>query len=575
MSSIFYILLILYFASSTCLSMEEKKKYIKSLYGENKEIIGEYDKDLSITCNNGIFVGKKNGSVLSFKGIPYAKPPIGNLRWKEPVLAEDNNKVYEAYFFGKSPIQNEVNGQLGSFYPQSEDCLYLNVWLNTKGPFTGKTVIVFIHGGGFNTGATSDPAFNGYNLINKYEDVIFISIGYRLNIFGFINLSSVSGGEKYKSSTNLGLLDQICALKWIQKNIEKFGGDPKKVTLLGQSSGASSASLLPLINGSENLFQRIISESGSMSLSFSMEESEKFTEELIKKSKASNMDDLIALSEDKIKKIHSEISSYDCYPIRDGNILPVDLYEGYKSGKGKEIDMLLGSNKDEMRYYILSMGQFTNYYKGKFLFIYGLPILYENYYKKLSSEDRINVKEFMKLQNDTKNWKIIEFFNEIIFRTPMNKQAEYHSDAGGNTYVYIWKFPGKDETLGAYHSIELPYVLNNDFNGDKILNEELVNNIQDLWVNFAKNGNPSTKELTWEKYDSESRKTLIIDKKIEMGEEYKKKERELLEPILKYYFNGVTTNISYNVPQTYRIAAQIVATLGIILFIFPFAAKIL
>ena len=118
MSSILYILLILYFASSTCLSMEEKKKYIKNLYGENKEITGEYDKDLSITCNNGIFVGKKNGSVLSFKGIPYAKPPIGNLRWKEPVLAEDNNKVYEAYFFGKSPIQNEVNGQLGSFYPQ-------------------------------------------------------------------------------------------------------------------------------------------------------------------------------------------------------------------------------------------------------------------------------------------------------------------------------------------------------------------------------------------------------------------------------------------------------------------------
>ena len=569
----YYILLILYFSSSICFSFEEKKKYMKDLYGKNKEIIGDYDKDLSITCNNGIFVGKKKGNVLSFKGIPYAKPPIGNLRWKDPVLAEDNNKVYEAYYFGKSPIQNEMNEQLGSFYPQSEDCLYLNVWLNTKDSSTGKTVMVFIHGGGFNSGATSDPAYDGHNLINKYEDVIYISIGYRLNIFGFINLSSVSGGEKYKSSTNLGLLDQICALKWIQKNIEKFGGDPKKVTLFGQSAGASSISLLPLINGSENLFQRIISESGPMSLSFSMEESKKSTEELIKNSGASNMDDLVALSEDKIKKIHSEISSYDCYPIRDGNILPVDLYEAYKSGKGKEIDMLLGSNKDEMRYFILSMGQFTNYYKGKFLFIHGLPILYENYYKKLSSEDKINVKEFMKLQNDTRNWKIVEFFNEIIFRVSMNKQAEYHSDAGGNTYVYIWKFPGKDETLGAYHSIELSYVFNNDFDGNKILNKELVNNTQDLWVNFAKNGNPSTKELTWEKYDSESRKTMILDKKIEMGEEYKKEQRELIEPILKYYFNGFRAYMSYDVLQTYRIAAQIVAALGIILIIFGFIAK--
>ena len=573
MSPINYILLILYFSLSICYSFEEKKQYMKNLYGENKEITGEYDKDLSITCNNGIFVGKKNGNILSFKGVPYAKPPIGELRWKEPVLAEDNSKIYEAYYYGKSPIQNEMNEQLGSFYPQSEDCLYLNIWLNTKDSSKGKTVMVFIHGGGFNSGATSDPAYDGYNLINKYEDVIYISIGYRLNILGFINLSSVSGGENYKSSTNLGLLDQICALKWIQKNIEKFGGDPKKVTVFGQSAGASSASLLPLINGSENLFQRIISESGPMSLSFSLEESQKSTEELIKKSGASNMEDLMALSEDEIKKIHSEISSYDCFPIRDGNILPVDLYEGYKSGKGKEIDMLLGSNKDEIRYFILSMGEFTNYYKGKFLFTHGLPILYENYYKKLSSEDKEKVKEFMNLQNDKRIWKVTEFLNEIIFRVSMNKQAGYHSDAGGNTYVYIWKFPGKDETLGAYHAIELPYVFNNDFDGDKILNEELVNNTQDIWVNFARNGNPSTKELTWEKYDSESRKTMIIDKKIEMGEEYKKEQRELLDPILKYYFNGVTAQMSYNVPQTYRIVAQILATLGIIVIVFGVVVK--
>jgi para-nitrobenzyl esterase len=281
----------------------------------------------------------------------------------------------------------------------------------------------------------------------------------------------------------------------------------------------------------------------------------------------------MALSEDEIKKIHSEISSYDCFPIRDGNILPVDLYEGYKSGKGKEIDMLLGSNKDEIRYFILSMGEFTNYYKGKFLFTHGLPILYENYYKKLSSEDKEKVKEFMKLQNDKRIWKVTEFLNEIIFRVSMNKQAGYHSDAGGNTYVYIWKFPGKDETLGAYHAVELPYVFNNDFDGDKILNEELVNNTQDIWVNFARNGNPSTKELTWEKYDSESRKTMIIDKKIEMGEEYKKEQRELLDPILKYYFNGVTAQMSYNVPQTFRIVAQILATLGIIVIVFGVVVK--
>jgi len=511
-----YIILILYFSLSISYTFEEKKKYMKSLYGENKEIKGEYDKDLSIECNNGIFVGKKKENVLSFKGIPYAKPPIGNLRWKDPVLAEDSNKVYEAYYYGKTPIQGEFNSQLSSFYPQGEDCLYLNVWLNTKNTSKDKTVMVFIHGGSYSAGGTSDPLYDGYNLINKYEDVIYISITFRLNILGFINLSSVPGGEKYKSSTNLGLLDQICALKWIQKNIEKFGGDPKKVTLFGQSSGASSANLLPLINGSENLFKRIISESGPISLTFSVEESEKYIKKLIKKTGASNMDDLLALSEDEIEEIYSDLG--DCYPVRDGNILPVDLYEDYKSGKGKDIDMFLGSNKDEMRYYFLSWGEMTNTFKGKLLFSHSLPILYENYYKQLSSEDKINVKEFMKLQNDTRNLNIMEFFNEIMFRVPMYKQAEYHSDAGGNTYVYIWKFPGKDQTLGAYHSIELPYVFNNDFDGDKILSEEVVNNTQDLWVNFARNGVPSTEGIVLEKYDSKSRKTIFIDKKVEMGE---------------------------------------------------------
>jgi para-nitrobenzyl esterase len=435
--------------------------------------------------------------------------------------------------------------------------------------------MVFIHGGGYNSGATNDPAYDGYNLINKYEDVILITISYRLNILGFINLSLVTGGEKYKSSTNLGLLDQICALKWIQKNIEKFGGDPKKITVFGESAGGSSAVLLPLIDDSKNLFQRIISESGSLSLTFSMEESEKSTKELLKKSGASNMEDLLALSEDEIKKIHNEISSYDCFAIRDGYILPEDLYEGYKSGKGKDIDMLLGSNKDETRYFILSIGEITNYFKGKLIYSLGLPILYDNYLKKMSSEDKKLVDNFMQLQTkkDKKIWKITEFFNEIVFRVPMNKLSEYHSDAGGNTYVYIWKFPGKDETLGACHTIELPYVFNNDFDGDKILNTELVNNTQDMWVNFARNGNPSTDKFIWEKYDSDGRKTMILDEKIEMGGEYKSEQRKLIEPLLKYYFNGVSAQMSYNVPQTYKIVAQFVTTLGIIVLIFGIIGK--
>ena len=226
---IIFILVLFLFQIFLCDVNEENRKRMKSLYGENKEITGDYDKDLSVSCNNGIFVGTKKEDVISFKGIPYAKPPTGELRWKDPILVEDDSKVYEAYYFGKSPIQTERENHLGSYYPKSEDCLYLNVWVNSKDTSTDKPIMVFIHGGSYRRDATSTPLYDGHNLVEKYSDLILVTVGYRLGIYGFMNFSSFEGGENYKTSSILGLLDQICALKWIQKNIKNFGGDPEKV----------------------------------------------------------------------------------------------------------------------------------------------------------------------------------------------------------------------------------------------------------------------------------------------------------------------------------------------------------
>ena len=172
------IMIILFVFPILLCSSSEEKKLMQNLYGENKEIKGDYDKTLSKTCNNGIFVGTKKVNVISFKGVPYAKQPIGNLRWKEPVLAEDSSKVYQAYYFGKSSIQSEWKLQLASYYPQSEDCLYLNIWANSKDNSTNKPIIVFIHGGSYGWGGTSDPLYDGNNLVEKYQDIIFISIRY-------------------------------------------------------------------------------------------------------------------------------------------------------------------------------------------------------------------------------------------------------------------------------------------------------------------------------------------------------------------------------------------------------------
>ena len=310
-------ILIIFLPILLCISVGEIKIKMNNLYGENKEITEEYDKSLSVECNNGIFVGKLKENVISFKGIPYAKPPIDELRWKNPVPAEDSNKVYQAYFYGKAPIQKEFPFSQGSYYPQGEDCLYLNIWVNKNDKSENKPIIVFIHGGSYKGFSTSEPLFEGQNLVEKFPDLIFITIEYRLGILGFIDFESVEGGDNYKTSNNLGLLDIICGLKWIQKNIKKFGGDPETITLMGESSGATLISLLPLIEESKGLFKRIIAESGSLNLSYSKSESKLLTEKLLEKSGAKNIEELIDLSGEEIKELQKELNDYCNFAIRE------------------------------------------------------------------------------------------------------------------------------------------------------------------------------------------------------------------------------------------------------------------
>jgi len=230
--------------------------------------------------------------------------------------------------------------------------------------------------------------------------------------------------------------------------------------------------------------------------------------------------------------------------------------------------MLMGSNEDEVRYWINEMKYYSSFFSGFFLFKHGFPIMYENNLKLMSEEDKKNVDKFIDLKNDKKIWRLTEFYNEIVFRVPMIKQAEFHSQFGsGSTYIYHWKYPGADEKVGACHTIELPSVLNNLqetlLTGGHV-NKDLANEVQNMWINFARNGNPSTEHHVWEPYDSATRKVMILDETIEMNEKFKEEQRELIEPLLKYYFNGCYVQLSWNVPQVYKIIAQVLATLLII-----------
>lgn len=209
--------------------LAEARAEMRAMYGENMEIRGEYDEDLAAKTVSGIYIGKADAdNVVSWKGIPYAKQPVGDLRWKAPQAPDKSNKVFEAYYFGKSSVQVEGGDEPSSLYPQGEDCLNLNVWNNFSDKSDNKPIMVWIHGGAYIQGGTSEPYYDGTNFVKNHPDVIFASMDYRTDFLGFINLSNVPGAEEYTDTANLGLLDEIMALSWLKENAESFGGDPEQ-----------------------------------------------------------------------------------------------------------------------------------------------------------------------------------------------------------------------------------------------------------------------------------------------------------------------------------------------------------
>ena len=511
-----------------------EKERVQSLFGENKELKENPDKEHSIKCHNGVFVPKVIDGVRVFKGIPFALPPINERRWKkaEPVLNSD--KIFEAYYNGKSPIQTIIDSERASYYPQSEDCLYLNIWVNDVCKDQNKPIMVFIHGGAYGWGGTADPLYDGLNFIKLHPEVILITIAYRVGIFGFIDLSYLKGGDQYPDAPNLGILDQIEALHWINKNGKAFGGDINNVTIFGESAGGGSVSILPLIKEANGLFHRVIGESGSLALTYSKEECKPFTDKLIKAAGTDSLEDLMKLNTEEIAKFNEKLNEANNFPMRDGKLIPIDPYEPYLKGETKGIDMIMGTNANEMYYWIGELGGLFNYSAG-------MPFKYKADIAQVSKEDLANIKSFMKIAKGNKIARISEFYNEIMFRLPAIRQAEGHSSNGGNIYMYYWKEESKIPLYKACHAVELAYVFYNIdetiYTGEKA-DESLARTVSNMWVNFAKTGNPSTENIIWNKYDEKERKTIIFKKdNIKEESDILKEQREALFPIVKYMIN--------------------------------------
>ena len=529
------------------------------VYQQNRPIEGGYDAALGAVCKNGTFIGCESEGVTSFKGIPFARPPIGDLRWKEPVIADDRDGVFEALHNGPSAIQTKLDSERASFYFQSEDCLYLNVWTAVGFAQEKRPVMVFIHGGNYGWGGTADPLYDGHNFVKAHPDIVLVSIAYRLGIFGFMDFSRVPGGEDYSFSGNLGLLDQICALRYIKENIRGFGGDPENVTIFGESAGGGSVSLLPLIRSAKGLFNRVIAQSGSVALTYSREETLPLTRDLLKQTGAKSMAQLCALSEEELKSVNEKVGQINNFPERDGVILPEDPYAAYQKGEALPVDMLIGTNADELRYWIFDIGGIGRYR-------FASELLLNNILKQLDKTDRQRVKTFLQTQAkkgiSERMFQITELFNELLFRLPAVAQAEAHAANRNRVYQYYWTYPSSLPDLKACHAVELSYVFGNT---DETIytgpdpNRQLAKLVQQMWVNFAKTGNPSVKEEKWAPYTKDNRNTMLIGDKTVVKSNWRETERACLEPLLKYRVNGNSASSNPGVFLILKTAATALA----------------
>ena len=534
---------------------------IRSTYGENKPITGEYDVSLAAVCRNGTFVGKEQDGVKVFRGVPFAKPPVGRLRWKRPEKADDDNGVYEAYYNGKTPIQTEWPTEQASYYPQSEDCLYLNIWTGSECLDSKKPVMVFFHGGSYGWGGTADPLYDGFNFVKANPDIILVTAAYRTGLMGFVDLSYLKGGEDYPDAPNLGLLDHIEALRWVRDNIGAFGGDADNVTIFGESAGGGSVSLLPIIPEAKGLFRRVIAESGSVALTFSKEECKDFTLRLMRESGADSMEKLIALSEADIIRVNEKLNLYNNFPQRDGNLIPLNPYEAYRRGITSDIDVMFGTNANESNYWVGEIG-------GIVPFRFSLPVKYENDLRLLDKDDKARVKKFMSLRKGHELWKIVEFYNEVMFRLPAIRQAELHTVNGGKAYMYYWTEPSALRFRGACHAVELAYVFGNThetiFTGQPA-NKALSAMVMKMWSNFARCGDPSVEDFEWLPYDVNERRTAVLCKEPKMQGDVLSKQRRLLMPLIRHMINASYMSLDYNVPFTRKmigIAAGITAVVA-------------
>lgn len=486
-----------------------------------------------IETSSGKTQGFIEGDLAIFKGIPYAEPPLGELRFSPPVAKKRWDGVLEATEFGPCAYQgySQLEDFTGKLQPESEDCLSLNIWTPSTDD-KKRPVMFWIHGGAFIMGGGIDPMYDGADLAQRGE-IVVVTINYRLGALGYLYIPNVTA--------NVGSLDQVLALKWVHDNIESFGGDPDNITIFGESAGGYSVVALAAMPSAKGLFNRIIAQSAPL---IDSKVTKKPSQKLMRMLGVTKNDinAVRKISPENIIEAQNKLTAEDSTnllqfrPLIDGDIIPIHPLKAFQDGVCKDIEFMIGTNLDEAKLFTVldpELSKMDNLNSEKllvgFLGRLGIDL----------TKSKMIIETYKQARNgkfSTEPKEVLDaLITDLTFRIPTIHLLEAQNKHQPNTYNYIftWPSPGFNGVLGACHAIELPFVFNTLTNPSfkafvgKGSDQKLIcNNVMDAWIAFARTGNPNHEGIPdWPSYDEEKRSTMLINKEFKVAEKFQDRER--------------------------------------------------
>jgi len=473
-----------------------------------------------ITVDGGQISGTSADGVRAYKGIPFAAPPVGELRWKAPQPVVAWSGVKQADAFGPQCMQQPypANSPYATApSPTSEDCLYLNVW-TAAGAGDKRPVMVWIHGGAWTRGSGATPTYDGAALAKK--GVVVVTTNYRLGPFGFLAHPELTAESAHHSSGNYAILDHIAALTWVQKNIAAFGGNPANVTIFGESAGSWSVNVVQATPLAKGLFHRAIGESGAQfARTARLADAEKGGAALATAVGADSLKALRAVPADKILAVQSFRSGANV----DGWVLPEDVRSIFTRKQQSDVPVLIGSNANEWTT-LSNPAQF--------------PKTLDEFNTRMAAQfpglaAELNAVYPVKTDADIAS-AMLGLGRDQTFTLEMRTWARMVSAGGRKAFLYQFTRvpPGPNPAWGAYHASEIAYVFNNLSSRPWATDADrrLADQMSSYWINFATAGDPNGKGLpTWAPYDAATEPYLDLGDAVQVRNHLLKAQLDFLE----------------------------------------------